>query len=1689
MLWDDVYIGSQVICSFMVGLCQTLPFKKSGKSTIRRSSKPKRSVHRKAQTTTCTTDTKDIPKQDLSREETKSLGPLLALEPRIMFDGAAFITGAEIIQDQGTQNIDLQSIDPDIGPEPYSDPFTNSIDLLSALSSSTVPSDRKEIVFIDTSVEGYETLLLGINPSAEAILLDATRDGMEQIAEILGQRSDIDAVHIISHGSQAVLQFGTGHLTLDSMNGKYADELAIIQRALTADADFLIYGCNFGRDNEGQQATSLLAKLTGADIAASNDLTGSADQDGDWNLELATGAIETSIAFNEHAQQNFANVLATVTVDTTTDLLDGGDTSSITNLIATPGTDGISLREAIQAANNTAGADTVTFTGSGTYQLTITGTSEDAAVRGDLDITDDLTLTGNGAATTIIDGNNDDRIFHIRNSATVTISGITIQNGVETGSGGAGVRVEASSTLNLSDTTVTNNDGTGGDGGAAHVHGTLHLDRVLVSNNSADAGGGIYYHGADGGSLTNVTLSGNTVTGNGGGLWTDTAISVSNSTITLNNANNGGGIFTNGATVTISNTIVSDNTATSSNTDAVGAFSSNGSNLIETIGGATGFVGGDLTGASANLVGLADNGGPTQTHALLTGNAAINAGTTSGAPAVDQRGFTRDGSPDIGAFEFGSGVNEVPVNAVPVAQTTNQDTTLVFSSGTSNQISISDPDAGSGELKITLTATNGTVTLFGTTGLTFSIGDGTADASMTFVGTIANINTALNGLMFIPTTSYSGAASLEIITKDQGNTGTAPLDEDANITTKYTFDVDGTDSIGANDASLNNGAAVVSDAERGNVLSTDGVDDHAEIPSAVTNGLSQFSFSFWIKTTESGTDALYWQRPTLFGMEITGFGSNDLAINTNNGFIGFWTGLSGTDVDYLSTTTQINDNQWHQITVSNDGANASLYVDGVFEASLATGNGLSADTFYIGALHSTTGGPVTAEHSGFFDDVRIFNRSLTTQEAGNLFSLSDTDTVAITVTSAPTLDLDANDSSGAGNNYQFTFTEDDAPTAIADMDTDIVVGGSSTFASVKLAVSGLLDGTAETIVLDGSTFDLATVEGGRDTAMGNYHLTISTGTGTANVIVTRAGGGTFSEAETETLIEAIQYQHTDTSTPTDGDRLIDVLVNDGITESVSARSTINVNPANDSPVALADGFTVNEGSTTILNLANNDSDVDDGLDLNSITILAGPANGTIDSINADGTVTYTHNGSETVADSFTYTIDDLTGVTSNTVTVSLTITPQNDPPVAVANIFTVNEGSTNTIDLAGNDTDADNALDLTSIAIISGPTNGTITSINTNGTVDYTHNGSETIADSFTYTINDVAGATSNTATVNLTITPQNDAPIITSDGGGTSSSVSIITDNTRVTDVTATDAENSPVAYSITGGADAALFTIDSATGVLTFITAPNIQTPGDVGGDNVYDVIVQASDGTLTDTQAIAVTITDIPFVVLPPTADPPAEAPSESGEEDAGESDDEITGNALNPGSNSHGHGSSGNQNSPGNNLHDSDQLSHRATDHATLMQHLRKNSGIKGSVGDLMDLFQESFESTTLKSEIASLLGTSSGFLKDLDEARDALNDVVATEKTYVASSIAASTGLSVGYVFWLLRSGVLLTALLSSVPAWQFVNPLLVLDTPTKKKRLKSQDGIEDDSVESMFESHSKPTHTSHSKTEKAPTSH
>ena len=114
-------------------------------------------------------------------------------------------------------------------------------------------------------------------------------------------------------------------------------------------------------------------------------------------------------------------------------------------------------------------------------------------------------------------------------------------------------------------------------------------------------------------------------------------------------------------------------------------------------------------------------------------------------------------------------VNDSPVNNVPGAQTTNEDTARVFSVAGSNAISITD-DAGTNPVRVTLFGSSGVITLASIAGLTLTTGDGTADATMTFTGTVAAINTALDGMSFMPNAEFSGSASLTINTNDQGAT-------------------------------------------------------------------------------------------------------------------------------------------------------------------------------------------------------------------------------------------------------------------------------------------------------------------------------------------------------------------------------------------------------------------------------------------------------------------------------------------------------------------------------------------------------------------------------------------------------------------------------------------------------------------------------------------------------------------------------------------------------------------------------------------------------------------------------------------------------------------------------------------------------------------------------------------------------
>ena len=146
--------------------------------------------------------------------------------------------------------------------------------------------ETQTLVFVDSQVENYQNLVEGIAPNTEIIVLDSSQDGIEQISEVLAGRAEIDNIQIVSHGNDGELQLGTTTLTTENIN-HYTQQLSQWGDTLTVDGDILFLGCNIAATDIGKTFIQQLSQITGADVAASENLTGNAYLGGDWLLEYA----------------------------------------------------------------------------------------------------------------------------------------------------------------------------------------------------------------------------------------------------------------------------------------------------------------------------------------------------------------------------------------------------------------------------------------------------------------------------------------------------------------------------------------------------------------------------------------------------------------------------------------------------------------------------------------------------------------------------------------------------------------------------------------------------------------------------------------------------------------------------------------------------------------------------------------------------------------------------------------------------------------------------------------------------------------------------------------------------------------------------------------------------------------------------------------------------------------------------------------------------------------------------------------------------------------------------------------------------------------------------------------------------------------------------------------------------------
>jgi VCBS repeat-containing protein len=236
----------------------------------------------------------------------------LALEPRILFDGAAATAATDNHHTDAAA--DANTAHPASPTEARS-------------TTEAAPSTARSLLVIDSRIENRDQLLAQLPGNVTALVVNSNEDGLAAISAALDKLGKVDSIQVISHGAAG--QFTLGNRTISSDNvDQLGQTLEHWRDNLTQGADIQLYGCDVGAGSAGKTLVTELARWTGTDVAASDNDTGSKDAGGDWALEVKVGDIDKSIALSAVAINDFHGLLAdaapTASVSTaTTDVLLG----------------------------------------------------------------------------------------------------------------------------------------------------------------------------------------------------------------------------------------------------------------------------------------------------------------------------------------------------------------------------------------------------------------------------------------------------------------------------------------------------------------------------------------------------------------------------------------------------------------------------------------------------------------------------------------------------------------------------------------------------------------------------------------------------------------------------------------------------------------------------------------------------------------------------------------------------------------------------------------------------------------------------------------------------------------------------------------------------------------------------------------------------------------------------------------------------------------------------------------------------------------------------------------------------------------------------------------------------------------------------------------------------------------------
>ena len=1047
---------------------------------------------------------------------------IMSLEPRMLFDGAVAATVADTAQADSHTTADAAK--PPVAEKPVASQDTHGqADATSAVAPVAVPG--QSVVFVDSRVKDADSLLKGVAPGTQVVQLDATRDGLQQIADYLDTHQGISSVQIIAHGNAGDLWLGNSYLSADNVAARSA-VLAEIGKDMNVGGDIMIYGCYTAEGERGLSFVDSLAQLTGRDVAASSNRTGVG---GDWDLEIATGTIES------------ANVLSTMAM---TDYQWGLATWTATN----NGNTGVgSLRAAIASAQN---GDTVTFNGSMTVQLT-------SELLINKNITVDGDLNNDGAADVILDGQYRTRVIEVTSGSTVTLDGLVITRGLVTGNGGNGGYgatgamaggIFNAGILTLKNVTVTSNAASGGGGGGGVTGafyggggggggglggqggghgGSAGPGTGTLGGQAGSGGAGGYGGGYD---ATHMGGRGGTSTGGAGGVGVSyysnggNGATATNGTISIGGGGGGagwdkvggaggnavGGIYnaSSGAITIVGTSTISNNIGAGGGGGGGGGQGSNASN---------GGIGGRGVGAIWNkgtLLITAAN------FAALAGNAA-----GSGAGGTAQGGGTTGTSPtSVATIYNDGGILNTAYAPPPTATIVVADTTL--SIGETSLVTITFSEAVTGFTNADLTLTNGTLSAVSSSdgGITWtatftptaSISDTTNVITLDNTGVINGLGTAGVGttssnnyvvdtarptasIVFTDTALKVGETSLVTITFNEAVTGLTNADLTiANGTLSAVSSSDG----GITWTGTFTPAASMTDATNLITLDNTGVSDLAGNAGSGTTDSSNYAIDTVRPTaTVVVTDtALKIGETSLvtitFSEAVSGFTNADLTLAN-----GTLTSVSSSDggITWTATFTpnaSINDTT-NLITLNNTG---------VSDLAGNAGSGTTDSNNYVIDTLRPTATIVVADNalkigetslvtitfaeavSGFTNaDLTIANGTLTavsSSDGGITWTATFTPTASITdTTNLITLnntgvsDLSGNAGSGTtdSNNYAIDTVRPTATIVVAD--TALRIGETSLVTiTFSEAVSGFTN--ADLTIANGTLTAVSSSDGG-----------------------------------------------------------------------------------------------------------------------------------------------------------------------------------------------------------------------------------------------------------------------------------------------------------------------------------------------------------------------------------------------------------------------------------------------------------------------------------------------------------------------------------------------------------------------------------------------------------------------------------